>query len=296
MKCPLNPPYKFYLMVSAIALMNLLISMDMTMMNLALNDIAKGFDIPVLKSQMVITVYYLTSAITFIVFGKLADYFGYKRVFLFGIIFFTIASFIAGNAQSLNMLILARILQGIGFGATLGLSSLLVVTQSPSHKKGIACSLLISVSSIGQILGPTVGGYIIHYWGWSWTFLINVPVGIISFLGSYYFTQNDKKENLGTLNIKEIILFLLGTGGLLSAITLYQEISWDQSLLLISVGVLSIGYYINQYKSLKLPLIENNILKNKEFIRIVAIRFSYMVFVGAWLYFMPIYLQNNLNY
>ena len=131
----------------------------------------------------VYTTYFLSRAIALPIFGKLADLFQHRRLFLIAIAIFTLSSFAAGWAPNMQMLIITRIFQGIGSGGVFALVYIVLSVVSPPEKRGRTLSLASSIWGIASVLGPTLGGFLVTYVSWRWIFWLNIPLGIASFWG-----------------------------------------------------------------------------------------------------------------
>lgn len=130
------------------------------------------------------TAYLLTSVVTVPVFGKLGDEHGRKPFLLASIVLFTIASVLCGAAQSMLQLVLARALQGVGGGMLTATVFASVADIFPDSRERLRWQAVFSSSyGLASALGPSLGGYLSHYWGWRWVFLVNLPVGL---LGLYF--------------------------------------------------------------------------------------------------------------
>jgi EmrB/QacA subfamily drug resistance transporter len=142
--------------------------------------------------------YFLTRAISLPIFGKLADLYKNKHLFLEAIGLFIMASVAAGFAFNMIILIVARALQGIGAGAIFALVYVVLSDVSTPQSRGRTLSFGSSVWGIASVLGPTLGGFIVSYFSWRWIFFINVPLGLISFwgIGAYLLDVRTKKAKV----------------------------------------------------------------------------------------------------
>ena len=128
----------------------------------------------------VYSAYFLARAVSLPVFGKLADRYSTRRLFLFSITVFLLASMVAGAAPSMFILIGARAFQGIGSGGIFALVYIVLSDISPPGERGRTLSLASSVWGISSIIGPTLGGVIVTYFSWRWIFFLNVPLALAS--------------------------------------------------------------------------------------------------------------------
>ena len=150
--------------------------------NIALPSIEKEFGLDAVGLSWVITSYLLSSAVFLLPFGKLADIHGQKLVFLVGIILFTLASIFCGIAISGLMLIICRVVQGIGASMTQTTGNPILVSVFPPSERGKVLGLNVSSVYLGLSLGPFAGGLLTQYLGWRSIFLICVPLGIAAIL------------------------------------------------------------------------------------------------------------------
>jgi EmrB/QacA subfamily drug resistance transporter len=161
--------------------------LDTTIVNNAQVKIRVGLDANLTQIQWVLDSYILAYAVLLLSFGRLGDVFGRKRLFVLGMAIFTVASGLCalsawiGNTldvAGVNVLIVARVLQGIGGAFMMPQSLTLVTVVFPPEKRGAALGIWGSVVGLGAIMGPVIGGTIVTNYAWEWVFLINIPVGI----------------------------------------------------------------------------------------------------------------------
>lgn len=141
----------------------------------------------------VYSAYLLARAVALPVFGKLADLFSTRRIFLFSTALFLLASLAAGAAPSMLLLVAARVFQGIGAGGIFALVYIILSDISESSERGRTLSFASSVWGIPSIIGPTLGGFIVTYMSWRWIFYINLPLGILCLAGIGLFLRDREK-------------------------------------------------------------------------------------------------------
>ena len=127
----------------------------------------------------VFSIYMLTSALTTPLFGKLADLFSHRRLMLIGIGIFVLGSTLCGAAQSMEMLVLFRAIQGLGGGAIYALAFIVVGVLFPPEQRAKMQGIISSIWGISSILGPLAGGLIVEYTSWRWVFFVNLPITAI---------------------------------------------------------------------------------------------------------------------
>src|ERR1041385_2503256 len=176
---PSHNPWLIAVAVMAATFMEVL---DTSIANVSLLHIAGNLSATTSESTWVLTSYLVSNAIVLPMTGWLGLYFGRKRLLILCIGLFTVASVLCGMAPNLGLLILARILQGIGGGAMLPISQAILLESFPPEKRGVAMATFAMGVVVAPILGPTLGGWITDNYSWRWIFYINVPVGIFAAL------------------------------------------------------------------------------------------------------------------
>lgn len=288
-----------WLVFMCCGLMIMLNNIDLTIVNLSLPSIANSLNADLNHIQWVIVSYLLATAACLTLFGKLADDFGKKHIFLFGVILFILGSLLAGITSKLFLLVAARFIQGLGFAATLGLALVIILESFPEEKKGYITGLAVTIGGLSQASGPIVGGIILQYFSWHWVFLINLPFGLISLLvGSLVIKADSSKISLKNINVFNVLSFISSiclTLYFLNQIPLLLNNIKSVAILLVAILV-SIALFI--YTSLKFskPLIDLSLLKNTTYIKINLIRLIFMTAMASLLFIIPLYLQNIIGF
>lgn len=155
---------------------------DGSAVNIALPAIGAEFHMDAIALSWVATAYLLSSALFLVPFGKIADIYGRKKVFLYGITIFSLSSLIMTMASSSEMLIGVRVVQGIGSAMIFGTGVAIVTSVFPPGERGKALGTYITAVYIGLSVGPLLGGAMTQYLGWRSIFFVNVPIGITAVL------------------------------------------------------------------------------------------------------------------
>ncbi|MEN6389103.1 MAG: MDR family MFS transporter [Syntrophomonas sp.] len=282
-------------MVSAAIMVSiLLVAIDTTIVTTAMPHIVKQLSGLKLISW-VFAIYLLTTAITTPIYGKLADMFGRKPIFLFGIVLFVIGSMLSGAAQSMTQLIWFRAFQGLGAGAVIPLSITIFGDIYTGEERGQMQGLVSSVWAFAGLLGPLAGGLFVDYLSWRWIFYINVPVGIaatiliISFLHEHQ-PEHSKKD----IDYLGAALFTIAMGSLLYALTSGGEsYAWNSVTIiaLFAVALVFSGLFLLVESKAKNPMLPLSIFK----IRVIAVSnivgfAASSVLIGVNVY-LPIWIQ-----
>ncbi len=236
---------------------------------------------------------------TFLVaMGKLGDIYGRRRIFTLGLLIFALSSLGAALSPTAFWLIIARAFQGIGLGMLLPTSQALLAHAFPENQHGKAMGIWSTLAGIGLILGLVLGGIIVSFLHWSWIFYINIPVTIVSFiLVKTFAVESKNEENPPHLDIKGLIIFILGLGSFIFAVIQAPDWGWTHPAILPCFGaaiiLLIIFYFVE--KRTELPLIEFSFFKNRRFTAGSLAIFSGCFMFWATFFLMPLYLQNYRN-
>jgi EmrB/QacA subfamily drug resistance transporter len=177
----------------SLSLAMLLSSLDTSIANVALPKLSQAFAASFQEVQWVVIAYLLVITTLIVSVGRLGDIIGRRRLLLAGIVLFTVASLLCGIAPTLWLLIAARALQGLGGAIMMALTMAIVGETVPKAKTGSAMGLLGTMSAIGTALGPSLGGVLIAGIGWRAIFLVNVPLGILTFILAHRYLPVDRR-------------------------------------------------------------------------------------------------------
>ncbi len=167
-----------------------MILVDTTIVAIANPVILRELNADLTSVMWVTSAYLLAYAVPLLITGRLGDRFGPKRMYLAGLVVFTLASFACGIADGIGMLIAARAVQGLG-AAMMTPQTMAVITRTfPPHGRGAAMGVWGSVAGVAALVGPLLGGLLVDSLGWEWIFFVNVPVGIIAFIAAWRLVPN----------------------------------------------------------------------------------------------------------
>lgn len=230
--------------------------------NIALPTIALEFKANAVLLGWVPTVYLLSLAVFLVPFGRIADIYGRKKIFTYGIIIFTISSLIAGFSVSTEMLLIIRVFQGLGAAMIFGNVAAIIASLFPPGERGRALGISVTGVFLGLFLGPVLGGFLTQNLGWRSIFFLNVILGLLSTLavlrlkGEWTEAHGEKFDYLGSL--------LLG----LSLVALMYGLSllpgWYGFYLILG-GILGLITFFLVEKRMASPVLDVNLFKNRTF-------------------------------
>lgn len=239
--------------------------LDSTILNTSIASIAKDLNESPLDMQNAIISYVLTLALFMPVSGFLSDKFGTKNIFIFSLILFSVGSLFCALSQSLNQLILARIVQGIGGSLMTPVGKLALIKTFPKNELLKALNYAIIPALIGPVLGPLVGGYMVDYLSWHWIFLINIPIGIIGIILSIKYMPNYRSSVIN-FDVKGFLIF--AAASLLLSISLEllgNTVRVTPVLLAFSSGYLLLYLYYRHAKKDTNPIFPLNLFQVRTF-------------------------------
>ncbi len=210
----------------------------------------------------VISVYLLTTVISTPVFGKLADLYGRKRMFTIGVLVFLCGSMLSGFSQSMEQLVIFRLIQGIGAGALATIPFTIIGDVFTFEERGKVQGWISSVWGVSGIIGPVTGGLIVDFISWHWIFFMNLPFGLVSlFLLRISLKENlEKKKQL--IDYPGMITFSLSMTSFLFALTLLREQgSFTAAAGLLTVTVVLLGAFLFIEAKSKEPMLPLSFFK-----------------------------------
>ena len=209
--------------------------LDTSVANVALNHIAGNLSASTDEATWVLTSYLVSNAIVLPATGWLSRFFGRKRFLITCIVIFTVSSALCGLATSLGMLIVARVVQGIGGGALQPIAQAVLLESFPREKRGSAMSVYAIGVVVAPILGPTIGGWLTDNYSWRWVFYINIPIGILAVILCSILLEDPpylKGARPGRIDFVGFALLIVWIGSLQVMLDKGQDADWLYSNLI----------------------------------------------------------------
>jgi len=187
----------------------------------------------------------LAQAVTIPIYGKLADLFGRKPVFTFGIIVFLIGSVLCGFAKTMNMLIIYRLLQGIGAGAVQPIATTIIGDIFSLSERARIQGYISSVWGVSSIIGPALGAFFVQYVHWAWIFWVNVPIGMLAVAGIWFFLGEAVHKQQHTIDyIGSGLIFISVSALMIVFIQAGTVWAWSSAPVLLLLGLSVVGFYL----------------------------------------------------
>lgn len=291
-----------WLLLTIIMLGTFMAVLDSTIVNVGMPTIMTAFNINLSAAEWILTAYMLTMTIMLPTTGWLADKYGNKKVYLIGLAIFTIGSWLCGQSQSDEFLVMSRAIQGIGGGTIQALGLAIITREFPVNQRGIALGIWSVASAASVSFGPMIGGYIIDHYHWTLMFDLNVPIGIISAIAGIILLKEWKQENMGKFDFVGFItasLFMtLTIFGLARGNSANNPQGWASSWVIgaMIVAVLSGVLFIRNELRHSNPLLDIRLFSDRNFRTgmLVLVIFGIGLFGGTYL--LPLYMQQGLGY
>lgn len=257
-----------WLLLSVTGLGVILATLNFSTLNVALPEITNHFHASGLAANWILLSYMLVNTIFILVFGKLADIFGRRGMYLFGLLEFTIVSFLCGLAPNVWVLILLRALQALGGALIITNTTPLITDAFPPKKLGTGLSINILIASIAQLIGPVIGGFLVYHFGWRWVFWFNVPVGIIGFIwGLFTLRAVPGKAKGEKIDWAGNIITFIGLGGFILALSEVGVSGWTSPIvrtgLILSVIFAFVFVWVEKHA--KYPMIDFKLFHDRPY-------------------------------
>ena len=239
---------------------------DSTMLNLALPQMARQFQIDPAYTLWVVNAGQIASLVLLLPLAALGDRLGYKRVYLWGMLVFGMASVMAALAPSLPWLIAARALQGMGMAGALSVNGALVRQIFPRHKLGQGMALNSMAVALSTVMGPVLAALVLTYAQWRWLFTLHLPLSLwICWLGLRALPKPHNATGGNRLSVQDVLLNIAMFGCMflaLDRISHYQAgHSWAWPLLWLAGAVLSGWWYVQRQKQQSHPMLPLDLLR-----------------------------------
>jgi EmrB/QacA subfamily drug resistance transporter len=271
--------------------------LDSTIVNTAVPAMAASLNVAPLSLKAVVTSYILSLAVGIPVSGWIADRFGTRRVFAIAIGIFTLASVICGLSVNVPMLVAARILQGLGAAMMTPVGRLAIVRTFAKSELLVAMNFVIIPALIGPLLGPTVGGLIVHWLSWREIFFVNVPMGIAALLIIRRYMPDYRGDGPRPLDVIGLVLFGSGTAILAWLLEIFGEHTIDgvEGGVLLIVSLSLLGAYAWHARQVAYPLIRLALFRIRTFRVSVAGGFITRLGIGGMPFLLPLLYQLGLG-
>ncbi|WP_197029085.1 MFS transporter [Blastococcus sp. URHD0036] len=272
--------------------------LDVTIVNVALPDIATELDASLSGLQWVIDAYALSLAALLLTAGSLADLFGRRKVFLIGLGLFTLGSLACGLAQDILFLCLARAFQGIGGAAMFATALALLSSAFSGRERGTAFGAFGATTGVAVAIGPVLGGVLTSGLSWRWIFFVNIPICAVAVAITWLKVRESQDPRAGRPDWFGFVTFSLALAALVYGLIEAGQTSWGETrvvVCLVASAVLLAVFVVSQLRQ-RHPMFDLGLLRKPTFTGGLIAAFAISASAFSLLTYLVIYVQNVLGY
>jgi EmrB/QacA subfamily drug resistance transporter len=275
-----------------------MIMLDNTVVNVALPSIQDDLRADLSELQWVVIGYALSFAALMLIGGKLADAYGRRLIFVVGILVFTGSSLWCGIADSGEMLIAARVVQGIGAALMNPATLSIIAATFPPKQRGMAIGIWAGVSALALAIGPLVGGLLTEHLSWHWIFFVNVPVGVVAIAASFLLITESKDDTHQSLDVPGLTTSALGLFALTYGLIEANTYGWTSGRIIgaFVVAVVALTIFVVIERRRRSPMLDLSLFRSGTYAGAnIAMLLVALAMFGVF-FFMSLYMQNVLGY
>ena len=275
-----------------------LATIDGSIVNVALPTLVRELQTDFPTVQWVVLAYLLTQTTLMLSIGRLGDMIGKKQIFSAGFVVFTVGSVLCGLAPTVYWLIAFRVVQAVGASMVLALGFAIVTESFPPQERGRALGINGSLVSVGIVIGPVIGGFIIENLNWNWIFFVNLPVGIIGTLMAMRFIPDFHPEGGQSFDYAGAFTLFISLLALLLGLTLGQNLGLTDSRVLSLLGLWLVFLVLFVLIELRVnqPMIDLRLFRTTLFTVNISTGLITFICIAGVLILVPFYLENVLGY
>jgi EmrB/QacA subfamily drug resistance transporter len=268
--------------------------LNQTVINVALPQIMETFDISAATANWLSTIFMLTNGIVIPVTAFLMERYTTRQLFLFSMGVFAIGTLICAIAPTFTIILIGRVVQGIGAGILFPLITNVIFTIFPIERRGFAMGIFGVAMNFAPAIGPTWAGWIIETYSWHTMFYIIAPIALIDFFIAIFIVKNVTETSRPKLDVLGVILSTIGFGGLLYGFTTGGTKGWGdpEVVTLFIVGGVGLILFVWRQLTVGHPILEFRIFKYRMFTLTTIINVFVTMAMFSGMILMPIYMQN----
>jgi EmrB/QacA subfamily drug resistance transporter len=294
-----DPETRKWWTLAAVAFGLFMIMLDNTVVNVALPAIQADLQADLSELEWIVAGYALTFAALLLTGGKLADLLGRRLIFVIGLAVFVAASLACGLAGSGEVLIAARVVQGVG-AALMNPATLSIISATfPPHQRGTAIGIWAGVSALALAIGPLVGGLLTEHASWHWIFFINVPVGLIGIAASLLLIDESRDTSAEQrLDLPGLLTSSIGLFSLTYALIEANTYGWTSGRIVtafVVAAVALVGFVLLETHQ-RLPMLDLSLFRNPTFAGANGVMLLVALAMFGVFFFVSLYMQNVLGY
>lgn len=297
----MNANYKWIMLV-LVMISTFMAVLDTTIVNVGFDAIMKYFDRGLGEAEWVTTAYLLSMTVMLPTTGWFADRFGYKKIFMIGLIIFSLGSLFSSLSPTLELLIASRIFEGFGSGIIQPLGMAIVMIEFDSKQRGLALGMWAVAVAASVSFGPFIGGELLTHYSWNSLFMVNVPIGVALLIAMAALMTKDSITTKPKFDLLGFLLIAISLPLLVLSLAIGSSPSnlkgWESPQVLggILLSAALLIYYVWHALHVDKPIIDVRIFRYRSFtIAVIGLLFLGIgLFTGNYL--LPQYLEHSLNY
>lgn len=261
-----QPAVSSFVAIMAVGLGTLIVPLDSSV-NIAFPDITRHFDISINAIQWVVICYVLTYSSLMLVFGKLGDLFGHRRIFRIGLALSIVAFALCGSASEFGWLLFFRFCQGVGAALVISCSPALATACYPEEQRAKALGIYTALFGLGAVIGPSLGGVMVEAWGWSAVFWFRVPISVVALLATFLIPSPAQASVDKPFDIVGGFLLALALSTLLLALNQAQSAQSETVVIVALAAASAVGFagFIYQESRFVEPIIQLSVFRDVDF-------------------------------
>jgi EmrB/QacA subfamily drug resistance transporter len=267
---------------------------DVTIVNVALPDMARELHTTFPDLQWVIDLYALVLAALVLTVGAVADRFGRRRVYVIGLVVFAASSLAAGCAPNVGLLIAARGVQGLGAAAMFATTMALISSSYSGRDRGVAFGTWGAVNGAAAAAGPVIGGLLTAHFGWRWIFLVNLPVSVVAVVMTLLVVAESRDPHPRGIDVPGMVSFTVATAALTYALI---RGSWGSrvTITLVAVTVVALVIFVVAERRVPNPMLDLSLLRNGSFTALLVVGALLSAAAWAGMTYESLWLQSVLG-
>lgn len=284
--------------LAGLSLASFLLTLGDTALAIALPSLGRDLGLGLSGLEWVVNAYTLSLSVFLLVGGRLADLLGSRRVFLIGMVLFTVASLVSGLAESSRLLLAGRVLQGVAGALVLPATLALVAASFRAGERGLAFGIWAGAGAAALGIGPLAGALVTEQLGWAWIFLLNVPLGLLGLLAARFAVPVSTVRRAGGIDLAGVLASAVALFSLVFGLTEAGRSGWDSPVVLgaFAAAIAAFAAFVRVERGQREPLLDLRRFGTRAISGANAVMVLSTAVMCSVLFFVSLYLQTALNY
>jgi len=276
-----------------------MIMLDNTVVNVALPSIQRDLGADLASLEWTINAYTLSFAVLLVTGGRLGDIFGRRRMFLAGVVVFSLSSAAIGLAPTDTALIVGRAIQGVGAALMMPATLSIITNAFPPHERGKAIGTWAGVSALALAIGPVFGGFLTQEVSWRAIFFLNLPVAAGAVAVTLFAARESRDETVArSVDVPGIATLTAGLTALVLALVEGNQWGWGSPIIvgLLALAAVSLAAFVAVELRTRVPMVDFSFFRSRSFLGANVVAFIVSFAMLAMFFFIALYMQNILGY